>query len=412
MDKNVRALLCWLNTDASCTASGWLGELSPDDWERVGRLASDYFVPALLHRRLGTSAARSRIPTHVLQDLCKARFLTVAGNMRLASHLSAVLTTLRDQQLSVIVLKGLPFARCVYGDYGVRHTADIDLLARTPDLPRVEEALLASGHIIVGNRAWALSNHFHLGYSTQRGTGSSQVEVHWHLVRPGSPLTIDIDGLWERALPIPQDFRGSSMLCPEDTLLYLCVHASHLHRFDRGLRPLCDVAATLTRYRNEMDFGAVCRRTREWHAEKPVWLTLYLASSLLGAPVPDGLLASLKPDDVPPRLIAAAETSLFSLPSSHGNLVRLLGSSSFREKIALLANRTFPPRRELAWRHGAPDTPLAFLYYGVHLKQLLVRQAKAVPRLLWDRRAMVDMGNTMDDVRALRRWLACPDYGD
>ena len=66
------------------------------------------------------------------------------------------------------------------------------------------------------------------------------IELHWDVTAPESPVRVDLDGLWRRAVPFENGNSRALALCPEDLLLHLCIHAAHHYFYDQ-LRSLCDV---------------------------------------------------------------------------------------------------------------------------------------------------------------------------
>ncbi|MCI5129143.1 MAG: hypothetical protein D3907_11730, partial [Candidatus Electrothrix sp. AUS3] len=215
------------------------------------------------------------------------------------------------------------------------------------------------------------------------------------------PLTIDIEGLWQRAQPASVGGVDTLTLSPEDLLLHLCLHTAVHHPYSNGLRALCDIRETVPHYRDEMDWKTVQRRAEEWGMGNAIYLTLYLAKSLLGAEVPDTLLNKLEPEQEIQQSLAEAEQFLFN-PSvdrklSANHQARKLFGSNALQTAAFFLQRIFLPHETMAKLYDLPvHSPYIPLYYPVRLKDLLVRHTRTVWRIWRKDKATVQQFQLVD----------------
>ena len=94
-------------------------------------------------------------------------------------------------------------------------------------------------------KEWWTERHYHLVFIKNEATPTDiHLEIHWHIDRSSHPFTIDLDGMWERALPAIIAEVEALVLSPEDLLLHLCLHTCK-HKLTGGLRPFCDIAETI-----------------------------------------------------------------------------------------------------------------------------------------------------------------------
>jgi len=305
------------------------------------------------------------------------------------------LCALQDLHIAVIVLKGAALAETVYPGGAVRPRRDVDLLVRTEDLARVADTLGALGYHFTGGtrpQAWWRAEHYHWTFRKPKPPPFDvPLEVHWHLERPSRPFAIDLEGLWQRAMPATIAGVEARILAPEDGLVYLCLHACHHagapmreQRFNLRLLSCCDMAAVIRHYRPSFAWASLVERAQQWRVAPYVYLPLQLARELLGAAVPESALAALEPEGVEARLLSWARDELLEDPGTSPLvpvLLRLWRGRGFRERAAVVATMWSPA--VLARSYGIPPaSKRRYAYYPVRLKDLLVRYGPVLWRLV------------------------------
>jgi hypothetical protein len=119
------------------------------------------------------------------------------------------------------------------------------------------------------------------------------VELHWGFVDRQFSLPLDAEGLWGRLERVSLDSGTVPTLSPEDLLLILCMHGS-VYLWER-LGWICDVAE-LIHARKGVDWEWVTEQAAALGGERMFFLGLYLASDLLGAPLPRDVLHKVEAD--------------------------------------------------------------------------------------------------------------------
>jgi hypothetical protein len=353
--------------------------------------------------------------------------------LRLHQWLGRILRALRDAGVPVIPLKGAFLASQVYGNVGLRQMLDFDLLIHCADLARVEPILLSLDYSVdEGNSPESEERDAHRIYAPPKG--GPILEVHWNPQAGRSPFAVDVGELWARAQPVTVTGTDALSLAPEDFLLHLCLHASHRHVFDFGLRPFCDIAETLRHYGDDLDWEQLVLLTRQWGASRCVHLTLYLAKVWLAAAVPEMVLSQLGPGAPDAKVLAWVTTRVFaSQPAGEDReqfdrvsgpvsnpWARLYVSRNLLEKLRVFVGACFPPPKVLADKYALPSGSWrAYLYYPVHLRDLAVRHARRAWQLL-HHDAEADLWITREAARiarearlaeflAMQEWLGAPD---
>jgi hypothetical protein len=360
--------------------------LSVDEWRTVVDQSLEHGIGSLLYERLNNM---SGVPAETIQRLKMVQLATGLKNAKLYTQLAGVLNAFAKDAIPVIVLKGAHLAELVYSNVSERTMDDIDLLVKESDLSRVETHLFDLGYFHLktdAEKMMSVSPH-HL--TPFRKEGAVPIEVHWTLPSMNSFGT-DASEIWQRAPRVEIAGSKAQVLSPEDLLLHISAHASLHHRFGVGLRPFCDIAAILTRYKSEIDWGKLQDYARQWGLTNALHLTLCVAADLVNAQIPDHVLQAMMPADFDPTMVDWAKeqiytrsTELVEMSSMSPRLARLWGEGSLFSKMKQLAEVLFPAREKIARTYGCSShSLLTFLYYPVRWKDLIIMRGGAVLRLL------------------------------
>ena len=406
-------LLYCLSVVQEGTGESRLKELSSSDWDVLIEKSYWYGIAPLFYYRLITFHPGTPIPANAMKRLRQVYLQCSGRNMQLYHELGKVLGLLRHANIPVIVLKGAHLAELVYGNIALRPMGDVDVLVHKDDLMRVEAVLLGMGYAPAECHRQIAKDNCHFVYGLPNR--ELFVEVHWNFLPSMYRFKIDIDGQWERSRQAIIAGVEVSVLCPEDLLLYLCLHTSK-HLFEMGLKPLCDILETIRYYGKEIDWKQVQLRSEQSSAAKCVYLTFRLARELLGASVPDDLMNAIKPSDFDERFMVLAKERIFAyghwnsdgLPLSR-NIAQLWGSKRLLNKGTLFLRRAFPSPEEVARMYPAPsDSIRIYFYYPVRIKDLLLRHGRQVWRLLRWNEGMRGLAGKINDMTPLKDWLMSP----
>jgi hypothetical protein len=408
-------LLYFLCAAPDKTVDGRFEPLSEADWDDLLQQSSRHGITPLFYHRLRTFHPDIPIPSDVIERLRQAYLENAARNLRLYNYLCQVLKILRRDGIPVIVLKGAHLAELVYGNRALRLVGDLDLLVKKDDLMRVDALLLEMGCTPFNHRRIVYKDNNQFAYLMPKR--DVNLEIHWRILPPRDPFAIDTDRQWERSRPVLIAGVDAAVLCPEDLLLHLCLHAGCGHGFEPGLRLFCDISEVLQHDGSVMDWGIVQRRTRQWGIGKCVYLTLRLTRELVGVALPEGLMEALKPDDFDERYVALARDQIFSRRLRTGPLslvsmspaaVRCLVSARLRDKVCLILKSLFLPRETMSLIYPTPaDSTRIYFYYIVRLRDLLRRYGRDAWRWLWLRRKeeIKTFSKEGKDLITLKDWL-------
>ena len=407
-------LLYCLRASPNKTGDGKIEPPSEADWEDLLQQSARHGITPLFYHRLRTFHPDIPIPTYVMGRLRQAYIENAARNLILYNYLFKVLKILRRDSIPVIVLKGAHLADLVYVNRALRLVGDLDLLVEKNDLMRVDALLLEMGCTPINHKRIVCKDNNAFAYVMPKR--DVPLDIHWSILSSMFPFTIDTDGQWEMSRPVLIAGVDAAVLCPEDLLLHLCLHAGCNHGFVPGLKLFCDISEVLQHDGGCMDWGIVQRRTHEWGIGKCVYLTLKLTRELLGVALPEKLMEALKPNDFDERFVALARDQIFSQrfryvhPSPFLSMspiaARFWGSARLRDKVFLFLKRFFLPREDMAlWYPPPADSIRIYFYYIVRLRDLLRVYGRDVWRWLRRGEEIQVFAKEGKDLTTLKDWL-------
>lgn len=283
-------------------------------------------------------------------------------------------------------LKGPFLADLLYGDLALRPMSDIDLLVRLEDLAKGEQALLRAGYM----RSLPPEHEadlYHHSYATDGGSGANVlVELHWDLAKSHT-ARLDVREIWASASRGTWEGQEIWTMALPDLFLYLCFHAVR-----KGLGPLwrvLDIALAVERFGKILPWEELVEKVRAAQIRMPVYLSLLQSRELLGASVPPGFLAAIRPARRIGWLLGQA---LFTwrggVLHAHPALLEgpmmaflmFLWEDSLRGKLRHLHRNLFPSASLRARWTSLPPSSSVFRWYPVWLWQVcsqLTRQLAA-----------------------------------
>ena len=332
----------------------------PPDWPSLVEKAGREGVAAALFHNIRAHLLEALVPTESLEDLSGLYYANLKRNLTIAAALRPVLDALAGAAVPCIVLKGIALAERVYPSIAIRGMSDVDLLVRKDDLQKADACLSALDYAPLDSTA-SSAIHNPAGYLASLEYGKDppsplNLHLHWHPVNTSVPASafiegIDLDRIWEKAVPVPLSDSRALMLCPEHLIACLCEHALRVgHSFDR-LILVCDIYFAIRRCENGIDWDDVAAESRRIGLHRFAWHGLEIVRGYTDLPIPQTCLAQLKPPD-----LTAGERLFLRLQRDNR---RIRGSSYFVylalnrglfAKTGLFLRTLFPPGQILRQR--------------------------------------------------------------
>ena len=409
-DPSVQFLL-WCLRDKSgdpcpVPVTGW----GKSEWSALIRLAGRNGVGPLFYHRLASRKMALQIPDSIERILRTVYLRSSSRAISQSYDLARLLISLNEISVQVMTLKGAHLAGVVYERPALRPMSDIDLLVSgiTPEqlVPQLEKLgyRVCEGY---GIEALKTGKAEAIRLTTSRNV---LFEIHWTVDLVNPPFLLRVEELWARAHGAVMAGVENYVLCPEHLLLHLCVHSTSHHFFNFGLRAFCDIAETLRRYGNQLDWDLICESARRGRMVNVVYLTLSLTRQLLNADVPETVLHELRPADFQQEFARQAirmilESDLKSSPIS-SQFAQLSQPATLVSKAKHTLARIFLPRHVLSKLYALPpNSPRIYLYYLVRMKDLIARYGRIAFQLIRRNQHAGTLADQEIQRAATLRWL-------
>jgi hypothetical protein len=209
--------------------------------------ASSLGTLPLLARGL-TNFAQSVVPANTLREIRARAGVKALRSLAMAGELGRVSRRFEAAGLSPIAFKGPTLSFLAYGDVGVGDSTDLDIFVPRKQIRDALEILAADGYRMK-TRGFKTSLPGACEVTLRRREPDCEIDLHW-LFSPPYFLPFDEAGAARRSIVLRAGGLAVRTLCPEDLLLYLCVHGA---RVCWPFRLLCDLAGLVLNCRPDWD---------------------------------------------------------------------------------------------------------------------------------------------------------------
>ena len=265
----------------------------PPSWSELLRTSQNEGFSYLLYKGIikkGISA-----PPFIKESLKQGYIYNWGRNIRILEELAALL---RAFESPVIVLKGAALLSSVYEDFGLRMLGDVDILVKPEDVPKIDKVLSQSGyqsdHTLSFYRVTNYLNSLVYG----KNGSPLLLHLHWHLINNALPNyiyaeKINMDKLWEEAIPLKVRQADTLCLAPHHQLLHLSEHAMK-HSYNTLIH-VWDIHQVINHWKEKLDWERVCTDAEEFQLKGPLFYSLWLCKEYFGTPLPHEILDTLSP---------------------------------------------------------------------------------------------------------------------
>lgn len=270
----------------------------------------------------------------------QSRILAAGCNLLLSKEAERIISSLDEEKIPVLVIKGLALAESVYPDISRRNMADIDLLVRERDLGTSVKTITELGYNLkLGNSGLLLVNRGNPPVSVDLRSG-----IHY----------LKEDEIFETARKAR--IGNFKTLSVEQTIIYTCYHMAILHGYpDR--RWLEDLHRVITVYHDEIKWNDLIKKIINYKLTIPCYFCLIKAKELFSTSLPEEVLLRLKPKNSIKTIILKS----FFRGGRPSNLAGYLLGVMFYPKQTLIS-AIFPPVDFMKMRYNV-NPPLVYLFY-------------------------------------------------
>lgn len=387
-----------------------VGSLTPQDWQELLQAGRQHGVLPLLHHCFRDLKEASPLPEPALESLRSAYLNATGRNMVMLHHAGSILQAFKQHGLDVIPLKGLYLAEAVYPAIGLRTFSDLDLLVRRSDLDAALHALQETGYRLTTWYDPADPNQDIKHLPPLEKEGWPLVELHWSILEEDAPFPVDVEGIWQRA--VPARVAGADVLAMDklDLILHLAIHNTYQHKLRGGLRSLYDIALILHQNPDQINWPGLIERASGWKMERVLWLTLCLLRSLLGTEIPQAVMQQLEPQLPDLGVLEEAQRQMVLLDSEAPltpDLAALSQTSGLVSRLKLVWSRIFLPRRVLARIYNVnPASPRILWCYARRFGELFKAYSGSALRLAHRDQVILAGANLELESMRLKEWMA------
>jgi Uncharacterised nucleotidyltransferase len=287
---------------------------APVDWERFLGIVDRHRIWGLT--RQGLTQAGVAPPAEIERALNAESSAVSRRNLELAAETARLCRLFREAAIPVVFVKGVTLSVLAYGDIGIKHSRDIDIL--------VSPARVIEARAVLERAGYALKHPLPALTETQlelllkhgkeweflRNANKIATDLHWNLAVNDS-LMRDVDVSCPLAAVRVGDTEIPTFLV-EELFTYLCVHGAR-HSWSR-MKWLADVAALLATIPST-DIEGLYRVAQRRGSGRCAAQALLLCARMLGLELPTALGAELR------RTAAAPLLETLALDAMLGRIV-------------------------------------------------------------------------------------------
>jgi hypothetical protein len=223
------------------------------DWEYFALLANEHGVIALMYCNLEKLDLLTGLPEKIVSSLNNSLMLSLSRNAFHTTVITEVLGILNDNDIKMVLLKGLALEISVYGNTGIRQMTDVDILLDKSNYKKALRILIANGYTSL-----PVKSVFHLPIIAYSGKhlpsllkNGASIDIHLELF--GGKRNILTKLLYENSSEVRINDEYAYIPRPQLFFLYLVKHL-YLHELNNEsqLRLYTDLVVLLEKYREEI----------------------------------------------------------------------------------------------------------------------------------------------------------------
>jgi hypothetical protein len=352
-------LLARVNPSAECIERANAFLQGGMDWKTLYRTSLLHGVAPLIYRNL---SLLKDVPADMTQRLKASYLRNAADVIRTSCELGEISEALGMGGVESMAIKGIVTADELYGDAALYPSSDIDLMIRRADAPRAVEIMKEMGYRPeYGPDPFVLEQYGGVNFFRE---GVKGVELHTVLGEKRY-FAVPEDFWWEDSRKRRYERHIYNVLSREKMLLF-----SSIHLFGHGYAPLKFIVAMaemLRAYEKDIRWEALLEDARRFNARRSLLLSLYLASTLLDAPLPGSVADMLSRRCKKERWISGKiEERVFKEKSNFAFVMFLLTLLQYniRQVACRMGRWLLPSLKEVAYRYNLPPgSKRVFLYY-------------------------------------------------
>ncbi|MDF1572508.1 MAG: nucleotidyltransferase family protein [Bacteroidales bacterium] len=255
-----------------------------------------------------SSAVREQLPEEQQEQWKKLLQQKTLHSLQLSAETARLIQLLKQEGVVAIPLKGSVLAQMLYGDVGLRHCNDIDLLINRADIDRTARVLTGCGYSqSYPRRLTPRQERIYARYKKDVGFYNREqrmfIELHYGIYVHELLRRADEPAIRDATERVELHNEALVVFDRATTFIYLVYHGC-LHQFFR-LFWLRDVAEALQQW--ELDHAKILEKMRSLGLERMAGIALLLAERWFAAEVPEPYRELVSENKAVQRLAARCE---------------------------------------------------------------------------------------------------------
>jgi len=270
------------------------------DFERLYELSIKHRLLPVFYNRI-LSLDLENIPPEFTSRLKNIYIVNLRRNLLLERELLRILSIFKDSDIPVMPLKGVVFARYLYGDLAFRQSSiDLDLLVREEQIAKAESLLKELGYSFLGkeedddrNRFLKLKYDRHLQFSV-KANALNTLNLELHCDTRGFFVVTNLRDFWHNSREEQIDGYKVLMPSPEDMLIYLSQLSLSTFEFVE-LKYLYDLHMCIDKFKRAFHWDSILKKQNIGNLKSYIFFALRLCRNLFQTDIPQGLINQFKP---------------------------------------------------------------------------------------------------------------------
>jgi len=245
--------LCRLSFDVEITVMLRALAETATDWQYFSILANKHGVSALIYHNLEKLDFLQYVPKVIVDGFRNSLMVNLSRNTCNSEAMAGVLKLLNEENIRIVLLKGLALELSVYGNKGLRQMTDVDVLATREDCLKARNVLMDNGFVSLPLKSVFYKPIFqdmgkHLPTLTKDGFS---IELHHELFGAGKNVLTRM--LYDTSVETWLNPEKTYIPKPQIFFLYLVKHL-YLHEMNNEsqLRLYTDLVVLLEKHRDEI----------------------------------------------------------------------------------------------------------------------------------------------------------------
>ncbi len=288
-------------------------DIDDESWHKLFDFAKKQGLSILIFDILMRN--RIIIPEDIRDTMKNICYSACIADVKRKKQLKEIIRLFNDNNIDHILLKGAALISTVYKHSSIcRSMCDIDILVHKEDADKAYLLLQKKGYrslISIDEEIDKYKAGFAHHYPALKKTGCLMIELHTRL---SDYFNANIEKIWNRAEAIDIDNMKSRIMCPEDLIMHIILHAYLHHKIpeDNALVKLYDIYLLLKNEDINWDILRYSTSNLEYSNSKCLYIALYLIEKLFNAKVNIEFMSSIAPGKLPERILGTIQESLFS----------------------------------------------------------------------------------------------------